>query len=376
MKNIFMADEVLATMEQEKGKLCVSVIVPTHSIQPAKRTDQLEIEKAIQTAKEQLTDQYSIDQVTPLLQAMDELYRQIDYTHPKEGIGLYVSDAVQKLVYFDFPVQEKIIISPSFEIRDWVYQTYYDTPYFILLLSENEIKLFRAQLDSITEVMDGHFPKMYTEAYEYNPPTRGSSYTGHAFTKDFEKDKSELEAVHIQKFFRSADGSLPNYLNDQSLLVIAGAYKDLAYYDEITRHEKNIACHIPGNYFFTALDELSRMTWMAVQLFLDKKKDQLLNEFREKIGARLGIEGITAVWKAVNEGRGHTLLVEKDYAIPGFIKEDGYLLYLQPPGEPCHTLPDAVEALIELVIEKKGRVVMVDNDKLRAYDRIALIARY
>ena len=69
-------------------------------------------------------------------------------------------------------------------------------------------------------------------------------------------------------------------------------------------------------------------------------------------------------------------MVEKDYCKPGFVGEDINRLYLHPPLKPHKTLADAVDEIIETVLEKKGKVYFTDNDLLKDYERIALITRY
>jgi len=377
MKKENFTDENLVLIQKEKGNICISIIAPTHKLSPERRTDSLHLEKAIQRAKEYLQNKYAGNNINPLTQAIDELYRQIDFNHNAEGIGLFVSANIKKLVQFYFPVKEKVTIEDSFEIRDLLYEAYYNKPYVVLLLSEKEAKLFNARLNIVSEITDDHFPQKNKAEYEYNRPTRGSSYVGNAFEKGFEKDKSVLEEIRFESFFRQADVLLNNYLVNQTPLIVAGANKNLSYFRKITQHDKNIVCYIPGNYILSDENELGLLTWNATKLFLDNGKEKLITDFKEKIGEGLGITGIQNIWKAAKEGRCFKLLVEKDLSVPGFIKnKDEYQLYLHPPNKTHHVLPDAVHDLIELVLEKNGEVIIVENDMLKDFERIALITRY
>ena len=80
----------------------------------------------------------------------------------------------------------------------------------------------------------------------------------------------------------------------------------------------------------------------------------LVKEFEEKIGEGLGLSGIQDTWTAAREGKAFKLLVEKDYRQPGFIlAENEYHLYLHPPKKTYKVLADAVDDIIETVLEKK-----------------------
>ncbi|WP_018616436.1 hypothetical protein [Segetibacter koreensis] len=376
MKTDYLTREELVGMQKEKGKICISIIVPTHRLSPERRADPVEVERMVNKAKEYLQYKYEKDEIKPLIESLDQLYGQIDFDHNAEGIGLFVSPNFKQQVQFFFPVEEKVIITDSFEIRDLLYQDYYLQPYLVLLLTEKEAKLYKGKLNALEEINDVHFPMKHEDDYEYNRPSRGSSYVGNAFTKEFERDKSQLEEMRYEDFLQQADEVLNTYVTDNTCLIVAGANKDVSYFNNITKH-KNIAGEMHGNYTYMPLKELAALTWEAMRAFLDEAKQKLVREFEEKIGQRHGIAGITDIWKAVKEGRGLKLLVEKDFRLSGFlIKNDDYNLYLHPVREDYTILPDAVNTLIETALEKDEEVTLVANGALAAHQHIALITRY
>ncbi|OQP63797.1 hypothetical protein A3860_22930 [Niastella vici] len=367
----------LQILQNEKSDICISIIMPTHPTSPGRRTDPAQLEKTIRQAKKQLYGQYDNKVIGPLVQAVDELYGQIDFMHNAEGIGLFVSQNVKKLIHFFFPVKERIVIAQSFDIRDLLYELYYDIPYVVLMVSQKEARLYNGRLNNVTAISDAHFPKKNDAEYEYNRPCRGSSYVGHAFVKEFEKDKSISEELRLKAFFRETDDLLNSYLHNGTPLIITGENKDQVYFTEVTRHVQNIACNIPGNYSTFNDHELGMLTWKAMKLFLDNKKEKLVRDIKEKIGGDPGVTGIENIWKAVQEGRGYKLLVEKDFSIPGYLPpNDDYDLHIFPFKQPNHLVPDVVNRLIEMVLEKNGEVVMVENDVLQDYKRLALFTRY
>lgn len=374
-KNLVTDD--LRVLGNEKSDICVSIIIPTHRLSPDRRTDPVQLENAIQQVKSQLQQKFDQADTGPLIQAMDELYEQIDFTHNTAGIGLFVSKNVKRLIHFFFPVKEQVMIGKSFDIRDLLYQSYYDIPYIVLMVNQKEAKLFNARLNMVTEITDTNFPKKNDAEYEYNRPTRGSSYVGHSFVKEFEKDKSISEEIRLKSFFRETDKLLNRYLNNGVVLIATGENKDLVYFSEVSRHVEDIACNIPGNYTTYNNHELGALTWKAMKLFLDNKKDKLVRDFREKAGEGLGVKGIENIWKAVQEGRGYKLLVEKDYSVAGYLDiNDDYDLYLHESKQPHRRMPQVVNRLIEEMLEKNGEVVLVENDMLREFNRLALITRY
>ena len=368
--------EDLLMLQKAKGNICISVIVPTHRTSPDRRVDKPEVEEAIDKAKQLLQIKYPEKDIKPLLQSLDDQLEAIDFVHNTEGIGLYISPGVKVIVHFPFPVEEKIMVDNNFEIRDLLYKLNYDQPYYVLMLTEKEAKLFEGSWNNLSEIKGDHWPWKYEDEYVYSKPARSSSFAGHAHVKIFEKDKTELEHIRFTNFFREIDKKLNDYLMNNTPLIILAPERENSLFEKISMHRKNIIHKIHGSYGYENLKSISDIVWPGMYEHLQTERKQLINEFKEMIGEHRGISGIQSVWEATKEGKALKLLVEKDYRCPGFVTENDYNLYLRPPNATHKTLPDAVDELIETVLQKNGKVYFTDNDWLKDYGRIALITRY
>ena len=371
-----LPEEDLTLLQTEKGNICISIIVPAHRLSPERRADRPEVKRAIEKAGQLLQYKYSKKETEPLLKAMDELYKTIDFTHNPDGFGFYVSPNIKLLVQFPFLVEEKVMVGDSFELRDLLYKANYADPYYVLLLTEKGGRLFEGRWDSLFEIKDNNFPMAYKDDYAYAKPVRSSSYAGYSHVKDFEKDKSEMEAIRLRDFFRKLDKTLDNYLLRNHPLIIFGVEKELSLFNGVSSHTKNIIDKIAGSHNYDSEKQLSDLAWPAMRLHLENNRKNLVKEFEEKIGEGLGVSGIQDIWNVTQEGKAFKLLVEKDYRTPGFLADNEYHLYLRPPMKPHKVLADAVDDLIETVLEKNGYVYFVDNGTLKKHHRIALITRY
>lgn len=368
--------EELTALQQEKGNICVSVIVPVHRLSTERRTDAPEVKKAIHAAIQTLEYKYGIVKAKPLADKLNELYRSIDFNRNEEGLGLYVSPNLKLLVKFPFPVEEKIIAGDSFEVRDLLYKVNFSEQYFVLIITEREVKLLQGLWNDLTEIIDDNFPLRYEEEFIYSQPGRSTSYSGYAHVKSFEKDKSETEEIRYKDFFRKADKLLKKYMTGDTPLVITGSGKEYGWFEKITGLKKNIIGKIKGSYSHHSPGEIASLAWPVMFEYLQNKRVILLKEFEEKTGEHLAVSGIQQVWQVANEGRGFRLLVEKDYRCPGFVDKDANHLFLRPPRVTHIALADAVDDLIEIVLNKKGEVFFTDNGMLKDYQRIAMITRY
>lgn len=366
----------LSAILSERGNICVSVIVPAHRTSPDRRSDELNTKTAIEKAGQLLKTKYSSDIALSLMNKLQVLFQQVDFDHNEDGLGFYVSSNVQFHISFPFPVEEKVVVGNSFEIRDVLYKVNYSDPYYALLLTEHGAQLFQGSWTELEVIKDKQFPIEYEEEYVYSPPSRSMSYAGYAHVKSFEKDKSELEMIRYKNFFHRVDKMLNGYLVNNVPLIVLGAEKPLALFKNTSSHQKQFAGMIAGSYRYFNLKQLSDLISPVIFGYLQDKRAKLINEFIEKTGQHLATSGIQDIWSAAMEGKAFKLLVEKDYRCPGFLGENNYYLYLRPPQRPHMVLTDAVDDLIEMVLEKEGRVFFVDNGLLKDYERIGLITRY
>lgn len=369
------SDERVLALLQSNDKVCVSIIIPL-TANPAERKIGKELlRKAIQKVKQYLADQYEDITSVRLSQSLDDLNEAINWEHNMSGIGLFVSEHIKWSVPFIFPVKEKIIVNDFFELRDILYDHSYVVPYKVLYLTGKEAKLFDGKLNVLQEIGNAYFPRAYEDDYEYSRSSRGSSYMG--FFKEYERDQSEMRKLRYERFIKGADNALSHHLDSNAKLVIAGPENDLASFKKQTRHSDNIVGQLNGNYDHRPRHELSQLAWMALCASVDRQKQELVREFEELAGSREGLSGLQDIWKAVMEGRGATLFVEKDFMHVGFLTaQDDYHLHLTPPKGMHKTLPDAVNVLIKTMLRKNGTVIILENDMLSVWGHIGLITRY
>jgi hypothetical protein len=79
------------------------------------------------------------------------------------------------------------------------------------------------------------------------------------------------------------------------------------------------------------------------------------------------------VTQSVESETGATLFVEEDYHVRGSIHETEQSLVYSRDVDIREVLDDAVDAIIEKVLETSGNVVFLDGGSLIEYQRIALL---
>lgn len=373
--NQFFSAE-LEMLQREIGKPCISIIAPLKDLSAGRKTDKLYLEKVIKAAKDKIILTHP-EVAASLIESINNLYNEIDFDRTQDGIGFFVSTGFMYQTFFPFPVREKIVVDESFDLRDLLYKAQYSFPYYLLHLDEKKARLYRGKLKHLEEINSKDFPLVYVNEREYQPSSQSTSHAGYAHVKSFEHDKAGLEKSRFESFLVQVDELLDEYVKYADAIIVCGIKRYTSAFLNRTTHAEKIVTVINGNYNSYRLTELSAMAWPAIEAFVAEKMIDGISEFKENIGEGMAEEGIIPVWNAVAEGKGLTLLLEKDYQVQGFLeKKYSYSLYLKPPKDSYTILKDAVGQLIKRMLEKNGKIIFVENGMLRNHQQIALISRY
>jgi len=371
-----MTIDIVDRLFSEKKGPCLSIIVPLHKLSNERMLNAETFRKSIRKGKSLLKRKEFSGSISEIMLArLDELSSQFNPDNAMNGIGLFISPSVAEVVHFPFPVNEKILLDKNFETRDLFYLKQLMSPYYVLSLGKKAVRLFAAQGDQFIEIKDGHLPMEFEEQYEYERASMGTSF---GFSrKGFEKDKSAILKLRIESFFKEAGSHLATYVNKNNHPLIVAGTKDLvAEFRSHFTFDKKIAGEVIGSF---KDENLFTLRTKAFASLIKHQKEEIKNkitEFIEKDTLRHLAKGIQEVWQAAHEGRGLTLLVEKEYSQRTYLRDGDPLLHLQAPKGKYTLVPDAVDEIIETVVEKGGKVLFTEKNKLKVFDSIALLLRY
>jgi hypothetical protein len=334
------------------------------------------VEKAVQKARVLLEKgAWPSDMIAALEMKFSSIIKKLDFVRLQQGLAIFVSPTIAKLFLLPFPVKERVVAGASFEIRDILYYMQFLKPYYLLTISKKRIRLFHGSGYELKEMSNDDFPKQYVEEWEYAPPSPASSSS--PALKSFERDKSVLSETRLTEFLRGADRALRKYLKGDVALLVAGVGEEVALFEQVTSHSSRLSGTIAGNYDIDAVFPLAEVAWKKIQEGVRKSQLELLSHAQEEFGSGRLSSGVVDVWREAHRGNGRTLLVERDYEMPGYF-DPGIQseLLLQRPGASSQFVPDVADEIIELVRKKGGSISIFENGELEKYGHIALLLRY
>jgi hypothetical protein len=370
-----MTKEELSELRLTKNEPCISIIVPTTKVSPKGEQDTAEIDGAIKRAMDILVGKYGEEKGVYLLNKLRRVSAAIDSVTETEGIGIFLSKDISKVVRFPFPVIEKVFVGDEFETRDLLYSTKSLFNYYFLLINNRVTRLFKGYGDLISEVIDENYPKAYDndEVYEKSHTTGPVSYALRS-----EIEKINIEERRVRTLLQNVDYLLFLYLKKDTPLFVGGLPEFLAYYRHVTNYSRNIVGLVEGNFERCSVDDIKGILRNELKKFADREGDIIIRGFQDMIGSGRVVLGIANVWKAAAEGKVMNLLVEKDFIYEAYVSQDRKKIFADgsAPSPNLAFLDDAVNDLLEVVIDKGGDVIFVENGKLAKYDRIAAVLKH
>lgn len=294
------------------------------------------------------------------------IIKNLNFNYRKKSIAIYVSPLFEKVVYLDIPVEEKIIIDESFEIRDLLYSKKQLHKYLVLLLSGKESRIYLGNAESLIRIASDTPESVY--AYLNDLPERVSNFS----------DISERKEIVANKFLKHIDNSLDVVLNAYPIpLFVLGTEKILGHFKKLTKHEKLIRGYVKGNYEEATLPKLKDILRPYITDWKKMKERELLQKLDAAAGEKKLVFGMKDVWREAINHKGRLLVVEKNYMYAALHGGEEQVIYkADEPRNEFSYIKDAVDDVIEKVLENGGEVEFVDTDALRDYQHIALIEYY
>ena len=189
---------------------------------------------------------------------------------------------------------------------------------------------------------------------------------------------SERKEILMEKFLHHIDNSLDIILNAYHLpLFVLGTERILGHFKKITKHAGAVIEYVQGNYEEATLQELKKILEPILADWKKVKQKDLLNQLEEAAGKKKLAIGMRDVWREAMNHKGRLLVVEKNYMYAAEHGSSEDMIYkTTEPYNKFSYIKDAVDDVMEKVLENGGDVEFVDEGVLKDYHHIALVQYY
>jgi hypothetical protein len=360
--NTTMTPELRELIEAVHYRPAVSIIMPFEPKMSLKSEITQALKFAADKVELELKENYPDEMSSLVMQKLKAIYKNLNFNTHKKSIAIFVSPVFEKVLYLDIAVEEKIIVDESFEIRDLVYSKKQLHKYLVLLLSSNESRIYLGNSENFVRIVSNTSKSV---AFENDAPERVANFS----------DLSDHKEILMNKFLQHIDNGLDIILNAYHLpLFVLGVDRILGHFKKLTKHTSAVIEYVHGNYEEATTDELKKILQPYITDWQKVKQKDLLNQLEEAAGKNKLAAGMREVWREAMNQKGRLLVVEKNYMYAAQHGGSEEVIYKTiEPYNKFSYIKDAVDDVMEKVLENGGDVEFVDEGVLKDYKHIALV---
>lgn len=353
----------LERIASEINNPCVSISLNTHHTHPDNIPDVIELKKLLNEAEERVITEFGKRSVKELLEKIDTLAEEIDNNYNLESLHIFLSNSTKEIIKSPWPIQKNVVhISDRFSIKPLIKILNRTESYLILLLSQSGVKLLHAINDGIVEEIKN----------EDFPFSRNLHYLTH---HDKLSDGKQVDNM-VREFLNSVDKAVVKVNNETAMNCVVICTED-NYSRLMQVADKPLIYHgyVHINYNDISDKTLAAEAWKIVNDLQKQSRTDAIREMQEAVGQGNVITDLSAIYRAVKEGRGDLLITKDDFKQA--VKMTGEFSFDLADDV---TLKDVIDDLSSEiaweVISKKGRAIFTNQEEINSLGDIALKVRY
>lgn len=365
---------------------CVSVYMTLPATAPNQneRTNALEWRETIRALEPRLNEQGGV--ARELAEALGN-WDGIVQSQAARGkaIAVFRSPQIFQAAWLQSAVQNRAVAGPRFYIRPLLAEAARAKKFYILALSQKDVRLLRCTLRSAEEIALPAGTSTNFEQYMHgakpdhvrvNVTTAGSSgghTKGATGTTDTER---ETKPEYLAHFFRQLDRGINELLrgnNNGAPLVLAGVEYEVAQYRTLTTYPHVIEENVQGAPNSLKSGEMHARAIEALGRDYERRVDTILADYNHKAGGGAS-NRLKDVVTAAHDGRVLSLLVSESLEQSGAFDERTHSAKGRAavPSEE----EDLVNAAAVQTILHAGQVYSVPNKKMPNGAPAAAVFRY
>jgi hypothetical protein len=369
---------------------CVSIYIPTHRTGTDAQQDPIRLKNLLGEAEKRLFDQgIGRRDVQKMLEPVRKLLQDPHFwQHQSDGLAIFLSSNRVRRYRLPLNFEELVVVDNHFHITPLLPLFTGDGQFYILALSQNEIRLLNGTRDSVSEVDIGQVGGSLAEAIpsanhqmslqlHTSGSTGGMSGSGSITFHGQGGGSDEGAKNELLRYFRLVSDGLAEFLReDRRPLVLAGVEYLLPIYKEANTYPNLIDMVIKGNPDLLSADELHKSAWDIIGPLFQAAQEEAIARYRQLAGqssARVA-DTLEKILPAAYHGQVETLFIATD------MQQWGIFNPVTNEIELHDQMRSGDESLLDIAAVqsylKGGIVYAVEPDKVPGGTNAAALLRY
>ena len=297
----------------------VSIYLPTHRAVPETLQDPIRFKNLLRSAEEQaLAAGARPAEAKALLAPGFELLGNSDFwEHQLDGLAVFAAAGIFRSYRVPLRLDEAVLVSHRFHVKPLVPLVTEDSTFFVLALSQNQVRFFEGTRDTVGEIELEGVPPSLAEALKYDDPQqqlqhhasapgRAAVVHGHGSGIDEHKD-------NLLRFFRQVDAGIrPRQRGQRAPLVLAGVEYLLPIYREASTYPHLVDEGIPGNPERLSGEALHRQAWSLLEPRFAQVLEEPVGRYRQLAGSGKTSTDVAVIVPAAHHGRVEVLFTTRN----------------------------------------------------------------
>lgn len=370
----------LAALGADGPTPCVSIFLPTHRARPETDQDPIRLKNLLGEAAAQLgTLGLRASDSGDLLDAATVLLdRPSFWLHLSDGLAVFLRPGAIRTFRLPLPFDELVTVGHRFHLKPLVPYLAADGRFFVLALSQNQVRLLEGSRHSIDEVRLDDVPESLSEALRFEDHesqlllhVTGGGHSGQAIFHGHGVG-ADVEKERLARFCRAVDRGLAEILREERApLVLAGVEYVTAVFRDVSRYRGLTPAAIVGNPEEVPDGELHTRAWEIVQPRFKAGLHADIERFRDLRGTGRTSDDLADVLAAAQAGRVAVLFAARDREVWGTLTDGEPQIHeRQRPGA-----EDLVDAAVVAGLRTGARIHVLEDGALPSMP-VAAIFRY
>ena len=367
-------------LAQERST-CVSIYMPAEKAGAETRKNPIRFKNALSTAEEKLA---SLDESADLTQSLESAQSYIDrhdfWQHQDSGLAFFINSDGIKYYRLPYSFDEQVEVGDRFYLKPLLPVLTNDSKFYLLALSQNEVKFYLGSHYSINEVkLPQGVPASLAEALKYDDPEKQTQYHSgdgggspiyHGQGVGTTDNKDE-----IKRFFHQIDNSLTSVLQESSTpMILAGVEFLLPIYHEASSYGNLLEEGVLGNPENVATQDLHASAWSIMEPHFTAEKTAAIDNYHQQSGAGLSSSRLEEIVAGAANGQIDTLLVTPDAQAWGTFDRQANRVEIQESKTQDNM--DLINFAVTQTYLQKGKVYTIDSSQMPEEKMAIAILRF
>lgn len=380
-----LSKEILAQLNDFTSECCISVYLPTHSsgMEVNERQDTIRFKNALQQATQQLQEKgYDEGTIKRWLKPGYDLIREDAFwKQQSKGLALFISDGYFRYLRMQQTPEERVYVNKRFSLAPLISLLVHPEYFYLLVISKEQAKLFRADDYGMAEVNISNMPdgvdgvKRMLDKSASTFRAAGAASNGGANYHGIgggNPDNKQNIAVYLEAVDDRLWEALLN--KEHAPLLLAGVDYLIPIYRSVSDYKHIWEDALTGSYEHEDITTLYPKARALMQPYFDQRLHKALELYGNQSATPLTSTNLADIIPAAHYGRVSHLFVVKNQQVWGTFDEQTNELTVQ--NESTRDNEDLFDKAVTSTLLTGGEVFIMNSENMPAFSTMAAIFRY